>query len=300
MKQGEYPAKAADPYGWWFQLRALGYAVGGSIPLAALLVLFLIGARLEWSKVAPIVVLALLWYAMIGATGVRYARYGLPLIPLMAIVASIGLVRLSQTRPRVLVGAIGVIVLLPPLLTSSLLSGSMAFEAEPRDRALEETCPDLKGVVHTEVGVDSTDVDVLFACIERIREITTDHGAQTVVDPGVDTQTSLTQKEAVVGVFVAWLVSRRALVLVFPAGHDAGGDVDLLLLLLLLLLDDDLFVDLDRGVFLDVDLGWRLRLCRLLRGDQSRLWVWGTRVGLGGAGQDGRQSDGQESCRHGK
>ncbi|HJN17517.1 MAG TPA: glycosyltransferase family 39 protein [Armatimonadota bacterium] len=138
MKQGEYPANAADPCGWWFQLRALAYSVGGSVPLVAVLALFAYGMRGRLGPAMPLIVFAALWYLMIGATGVRYARYGLPLIPLLAIGASAGLVNLARGKRSMLPRIALVVVVLPALLTSTFLSASLAFEAEPRDAALAE------------------------------------------------------------------------------------------------------------------------------------------------------------------
>jgi len=136
MKHGEYPAKAADPCGWWFQLRALAYSVGGSVPLVAILALFAYGMRGRLAAAMPLFVFAALWYLMIGATGVRYARYGLPLIPMLAVGASAGLVNLARGQRSMLPRVALVVIVLPALLTSTFLSASLAFEAEPRDAAL--------------------------------------------------------------------------------------------------------------------------------------------------------------------
>jgi 4-amino-4-deoxy-L-arabinose transferase-like glycosyltransferase len=139
MRQGEYPAKAADPNGWFFHLRALGYATGGSAPLALCAALFAVGVWRSSPRSAPLLVFALIWFAIIGATGVRYARYGLPVLPLLAVGVGIGVVSLLGIRQRLLRGlaALAVaVVMLAPLTTAGVLSASMAFGPEPRNAAL--------------------------------------------------------------------------------------------------------------------------------------------------------------------
>jgi 4-amino-4-deoxy-L-arabinose transferase-like glycosyltransferase len=136
MREGD-PTKAADPCGWHFQARALAYAVGGPIPLTALLALFAVGCRATWPRSLPIVLLALAWYLMIGATSVRYARYALPLVPLLAVVAASPLSMASRLKP--LVRATAALCALGMLVASTALSGSLAFRPEPRDTALQHT-----------------------------------------------------------------------------------------------------------------------------------------------------------------
>lgn len=139
MRQGEYPAKAADPNGWFFHLRALGYATGGSVVLALCMVLSAWGAWQAWPRSAPLVLFALLWFAVIGGTGVRYARYGLPLLPLLAVGIGVGVTGALRVRKGLLSGlaALAVaVVMLGPLKTAGVLSASLAFEPEPREAAL--------------------------------------------------------------------------------------------------------------------------------------------------------------------
>jgi hypothetical protein len=138
MREGEYPAKAADPCGWYFQARALSYALGGSIPLLALVALLALGVRSQWPRSLPLVVLALAWYLMIGAAGVRYARYGLPLVPLLAIgsAAAVATWQRTPSRLKSLPSAVAAGCAAAALASSVLLPGSMAFEVEPRDAAL--------------------------------------------------------------------------------------------------------------------------------------------------------------------
>jgi len=137
MREGEYPAKAADPCGWYFQARALAYAVGGPIALLLLLALFVVGCRAAWPRSLPLLVLGLAWYLMIGATGVRYARYALPLVPLLAIGAASALGTVSRLKP-LLPGAAAAVCVLLGFVASVVLSGSPAFRPEPREVALRQ------------------------------------------------------------------------------------------------------------------------------------------------------------------
>jgi len=135
MREGEYPAKAADPCGWWFHLRALDCSLGGRVPLVALVALCAVGVRRTWPQSLPVVLLALLWFAIVGSTGVRYARYGLPLVPLLAVPAAVAARGATSTWTRlglVLYTVAGACV----AVSSFTLSGSMAFQTEPRDQAL--------------------------------------------------------------------------------------------------------------------------------------------------------------------
>jgi 4-amino-4-deoxy-L-arabinose transferase-like glycosyltransferase len=137
MREGEYPAKAADPCGWYFQARALAYALGGPVPLLGSVALFVVGVRATWPRSLPLILLALAWYLMIGGTGVRYARYGLPLVPLLAVGAACALEAALGSAPRLraLLHAVTAACLLLALGASACLSGSMALSPDPRDAA---------------------------------------------------------------------------------------------------------------------------------------------------------------------
>jgi hypothetical protein len=140
MRVGEPIPKAADPNGWLFHLRALGYSTGGCVVLLGYLGLAGWAVRRHGRRLAPAAVFAAIWFAVIGATGVRYARYGLPLVPLLAIAGGIAVADLLRSDCRSL-RAVGIVaaalILVSPLVTSLSLSGSMGFEREPRDAALD-------------------------------------------------------------------------------------------------------------------------------------------------------------------
>lgn len=140
MRKGEYPAKAAYPSGAGFHLLALTYSFGGIGPLVGVGLLMTLGIISLRTRSLPVVVLAVAWFGMISATEVRYARYDLPLVPLVAILAAAGAVPKKSTRPGMqsIVARVIVVTLIPSVLVvSCLLSGSMSFLPEPRDAALQ-------------------------------------------------------------------------------------------------------------------------------------------------------------------
>jgi len=168
MREGEYPAQVIDPNGWLFHLRALGFGAGGWVVLAAYLVLFGYGVWRTRATSAPLAAFSLVWFAAIGAAGVRYARYGVPLLPLMAIGAGVGLAGLlagtrwpwgsgamngAPTRigrdescpymtagwGKVAAGVAGLAaIVLLPLASSVLLCLSMVAQDDARDASLRD------------------------------------------------------------------------------------------------------------------------------------------------------------------
>ncbi len=84
MREGEYPARVAEPLGSVFHLKWLLIGTGG---LAAL-VFWPMRRREEDRLLAPAAVWALAWFAMISLAGVRYARYEVPLLPALAVFAA--------------------------------------------------------------------------------------------------------------------------------------------------------------------------------------------------------------------
>jgi hypothetical protein len=151
MREGEYPAKAADPCGWWFQTGALCISLGGWPPLILLLLLAAVSARRTWPRSLPLLLLTVLWFAVIGATGVRYARYGLPLVPLLAIGAAVAVPVLQAGAPwrRWVSPGLAGLAAAWALLWSLLLIPPMAFESDPRDAALAH----LQSVVPAEAEI---------------------------------------------------------------------------------------------------------------------------------------------------
>jgi 4-amino-4-deoxy-L-arabinose transferase-like glycosyltransferase len=143
MRAGEYPAQTLEPNGWWFHLRALCYGTGGCALLTVALALGLYGVWRTWPRSAPLAAFAALWFAAIGAAGVRYARYGVPLLPLLAIGSALGVAALLKARegaePSRVAAWVGAVALVPlvalPAACSGLLCRSVAGR-DPRDAAL--------------------------------------------------------------------------------------------------------------------------------------------------------------------
>ena len=79
MREGEWPIKEVYPNGWLFHLHPALF-----LALAALLL-----SRGELRRrLLPIVVFGFAWWLMIGAAGVRYERYAMPLEPVAALCAA--------------------------------------------------------------------------------------------------------------------------------------------------------------------------------------------------------------------
>jgi hypothetical protein len=91
MRAGESPIKELYPNGWLFHWHPS--LVLGAIALWA-------SARQDRRNLAPLGVFGLVWFAMIGAAGVRYARYEMALEPLTAVFVAMAIVRLWRKPTR--------------------------------------------------------------------------------------------------------------------------------------------------------------------------------------------------------
>jgi hypothetical protein len=131
MRVGEYPARLADPWGWWFHLKWLVVGTGG---LAVVGLVGLVRASLSRSTYRlwlPWGLFCAAWFVLIARAGVRYARYELPLLPAMA-VACAGWV--SGQRRRWLTWA--ALVLLGLTTAHCLYLGVRLCQPDSRDLAL--------------------------------------------------------------------------------------------------------------------------------------------------------------------
>lgn len=89
MRVGEAPALARYPNGWLFHLH----------PALAMVALALIlGPREVRRGALPALVFGVLWFGLIGAAGVRYARYELPLEPVGATALAVAAIGAFQVR----------------------------------------------------------------------------------------------------------------------------------------------------------------------------------------------------------
>lgn len=87
MRTGDDPsAIARDPNGWWFHLKQLHLAVTWPL-LAAAVWGAVAGLRNYWRHALPLLVFALLAFAVMGSAQVRYARYEIVLLPVIAVLA---------------------------------------------------------------------------------------------------------------------------------------------------------------------------------------------------------------------
>ncbi len=92
MRIGEHPAVEADPSAVLFHLKNLAWPGAGlllPVALIGLVMLLQRHRRESW----PLVVFTVLWFVMISAARVRYARYEVPLTPVLAVAGAYALAR---------------------------------------------------------------------------------------------------------------------------------------------------------------------------------------------------------------
>lgn len=137
MRLGEEPARSADPNGWLFHGLGLFLATGGGA-LTALMGLAGITVRRLWRPALGVVVFGACWFAMISMANVRYGRYEVALLPVIALLLAAAPACLY--RRRVEVRLIGVLLpgacLLAALTTSLWFAQSLRQQPDPRDVAL--------------------------------------------------------------------------------------------------------------------------------------------------------------------
>ena len=153
MRAGDDPAMIAlYPSGWLFHLNNLAQGTG-FIMVAAALVGLASGLAVRRRALWPLVAFGVVAYAMIGGAAVRYARYAVPLIPVLAVLAggvvSDDLFAAAEGRWRAWATAGAVSVL---MVGSVLAAGLMDYRMlgaliEPDGRAqalqtLEESVPE--------------------------------------------------------------------------------------------------------------------------------------------------------------
>jgi len=137
MRLGEEPARSADPNGWLFHGLGLTLTTCGATVVALLGLIGLAFSRYRRPALG-VVVFGLLWFVMIALAQVRYGRYEVGLLPVLALLvaAASGAVSTWRVEWR-LVG-----VLLPALViglslgVSGMLVTRLQREADPRDVTL--------------------------------------------------------------------------------------------------------------------------------------------------------------------
>ena len=137
-RAGDDPAAIArDPNGWWFHLKQLNLALTW-----ALLGVALWGAisalRARRREVIPLIVFALVAFAIIGSAQVRYARYEIPLLPPLAVLAGWSLRRERFAPARVLewgLLSVGMVLALWLSVLWLMVMGHVGFE-DPRETVM--------------------------------------------------------------------------------------------------------------------------------------------------------------------
>ncbi|MFQ6130797.1 MAG: ArnT family glycosyltransferase [Armatimonadota bacterium] len=148
MRVGEEPALSATPHGLIFHLtRSLAY--GCTWPLLVFMLAGVGRALLRRGEADRVLLVFLFaWYVMIGLAKVRYMRYTIPLLPVLALLAGSWLHELLssvQRRRRWAVVAVAVLCMASVLFAAAYsASYDRALAAEPeQDRALEALSPHL-------------------------------------------------------------------------------------------------------------------------------------------------------------
>jgi len=154
MRLGEPLAVAAEPNGFWFHAKNLLAPGAGPIVILALVGWAMAVVR-RHRQLLPIAVFTLLWTVMIGIANVRYARYGVALLPALVILGIYPIAELVQGRrwPRIIGFVLMAVCLLPQAYWSGQIASGLA-RLDPRGRALAEI-------------VEATPVD---SCIGLVRE----------------------------------------------------------------------------------------------------------------------------------
>jgi hypothetical protein len=119
MRVGEEPIRSVYPNGWLFHFH----------PGLILLVPGLMQARSLRPQLLPVTVFTVIWWLMIGATGVRYGRYELPFEPVIALITGVAIAAM-MTGPKS--GRtyskpvwVSIYLLLPCLVLGMLLNSSL-------------------------------------------------------------------------------------------------------------------------------------------------------------------------------
>lgn len=137
MQVGEEPARSADPSGWLFHAVGLTLVTGGATVVAALGLLGLFARRL-WRPALGVVVFGAVWFAMIAMSNVRYGRYEIALLPVVALLLAAAPAAFSLRRVELRL--FGVLLpgaaLLAALGTSLWMAQTLRQEPDPRDVAL--------------------------------------------------------------------------------------------------------------------------------------------------------------------
>lgn len=142
MRAGEEPARSADPNGWLFHGWGLTLTTCGGALVAVLGLIPLAFSRYRRASLG-LVVFAFVWFAMISLAQVRYGRYEVALMPVIAILLAAGPAALYGRRAELRLFG----VLLPALVigvslgTSATIASRLAGQRFERVLAPGERTP---------------------------------------------------------------------------------------------------------------------------------------------------------------
>ncbi len=137
MRLGEEPARSADPNGYWFHLVNLTITTTGATIFAILGAWALLRTKRCRAPAMILVIFSVIWLAMIGASGVRYMRYEMPLVPVLAVLAAASpLLVWSRRAEWKLAAILAVAALLGASTYYSVQLDRELMEPDDRDRML--------------------------------------------------------------------------------------------------------------------------------------------------------------------
>ena len=136
MREGEPLEVAAEPSALLFHAKNLLAPGAGPVVILAVIGVALAFAR-KRRELLPIAVFALLWAVMIATAKVRYARYEVPLLPVLVILGTVPIAALFDAGRwrRSLAYVLALICLVPPLYWSMQVCSGLA-RLDPRAQAL--------------------------------------------------------------------------------------------------------------------------------------------------------------------
>jgi hypothetical protein len=139
MRVGEEPARSADPSGALFHALGLTITTAGAT-LAALWGLGVALGRKHARVAAGVVIFGALWAAMISLANVRYGRYEVGLVPVVALLLAAAPLAFRTRRSELRLP--GFLLTVLPLALGLLVSGQVVWRLQtlpdPRDDALQQ------------------------------------------------------------------------------------------------------------------------------------------------------------------
>ena len=137
MRVGDGPAREADPNGYWFHLVNLAITTTGGVILAFLGAWALLRDRKYRDPALIIIIFSVIWFLMIGKSGVRYMRYEIPLVPPVAVLAAAAPLLLWRKSPNLkLIGVLALIIVFTAASWTTYRLDRELLRVDDRDRML--------------------------------------------------------------------------------------------------------------------------------------------------------------------